>query len=69
MLLFDTLLDDAGEVGFFVEIRPVGLRWNVGEEVFMILDPLAIAVVAPVLEGIPLAIVQYRTMLGIEFDI
>ncbi len=66
-LLYDTMLDDAGEVGIFLEIRPVGLRWRVGDHLTIGLDPLTFDVVAPVLSGIPLVYVQYRTVLTLEW--
>jgi len=66
ILLYDTLLDPAASAGIFVEVRPVGLRWRVGEHLAIGLDPLTFDVVAPVLSGIPLVYVQYRTVLTLE---
>jgi hypothetical protein len=68
ILLFDTLLDDAGETGFFLELRPTGLRFYVGDLVITT-DPITFTVVAPVLSGIPLVILQYRTVITVEFDL
>lgn len=66
ILLRDTALDDAGSLGFFTELRPVGLRWAVSRHVVVGLDPLTFALVAPVLDSIPLVRVQYRTVLSLE---
>lgn len=67
LLLFDTQIDKAGHVGVFLDVRPLGLRWPLGRHVTLGLDPLSFAIVAPVLSGIPLVRVQYRTTLGMEF--
>ena len=66
ILAYDTVLDDAGNVGLFLEARPLGLRWTVHEYLVIGLDPLNFAVVAPVLSGIPLVYIQYRTMIYLE---
>jgi hypothetical protein len=66
ILAFDTLLDDAGTVGFFLELRPVGLRWSVHPNVTLTLDAISFALVAPVLGKIPLVFPQYRTGFAVE---
>ncbi len=66
ILAFDTVLDDAGTTGFFLDLRPVGLRWAVHELMVIGLDPITFALVAPVLGGIPLIYTQYRTILYLE---
>ena len=66
ILLFDTPLDDAGSVGAFFELKPVGLRWKGNDHVALQLDPLSFAVVAPVLGGIPLIQLEYRTSFTTE---
>ena len=66
ILAYDTILDDAGSVGFYLDARPVGLRWTVHEVLVIGLDPITFAVVAPVLDKIPLVYIQYRTMLYLE---
>lgn len=67
VLLFDTLLDQAGTVGMFAEVRPGGLRWPLARGTWLEFDPLTLAVAAPVLGGIPLIQLEYRTMLALEF--
>ncbi|HEX6244885.1 MAG TPA: hypothetical protein VFZ61_28390 [Polyangiales bacterium] len=66
ILLQSTPLDRAGHTGLFLELRPVGLRWKADEHVGFTFDPLSLAVVAPVLGGIPLIHIQYRTTGGAE---
>ena len=67
VLLFDTLLADAGETGFFLDLRPTGLRFDVGDDLTITTDPLTFTVVAPVLSGIPLVVIQYRSVITLEF--
>ncbi|AKU95387.1 hypothetical protein AKJ09_02051 [Labilithrix luteola] len=66
VLLFDTQLDEAGRVGVFFEVRPLGLRWELSRSLRLGFDPLSFAVVAPVLSGIPLVRAQYRTGVALE---
>jgi len=65
VLLFDTGLDRRGNVGLYLELRPLGIRWP-RPRATVVLDPLTFAVVAPVLTNIPLVQIQYRTVLQIE---
>jgi hypothetical protein len=66
ILAFDTVLDKAGTTGFFFDFRPLGLRWAVHERLVLALDPLTFTVVAPVLGGIPLANVEFRSAFYME---
>jgi len=66
ILAFDTILDKAGTTGIFLDVRPVGLRWAVHEYLVIGLDPISFSIVAPVLGGIPLVNIQYRTTVYLE---
>lgn len=66
ILLRSTPLDEAGSVGGFLELRPVGLRWKASPNVALQLDPLSFAIVAPVLGGIPLIQLEYRSSFTTE---
>ena len=66
ILAFDTPLDEKGSVGWILDLRPIGLQWDVHRNVRLGLDPLSFAVVAPVLDGIPLTQIQYRTTFYVE---
>lgn len=66
ILAFDTALDDAGETGLFLDVRPVGLRFDVHELVSIGFDPITFTLVAPILDGIPLIYAQYRTVIYLE---
>jgi hypothetical protein len=66
-LLFRTVLDAPGTTGLFVDVRPVGLRWELPRGFTLQFDPLTVAIVAPVLGGIPLVQLEYRTLLSVEW--
>lgn len=63
ILAYNTALDRRGSTGFFLHLTPIGLRWPIRDHGSFGLDPLSFAVVAPVLTGIPLIKVEYRTTL------
>jgi hypothetical protein len=69
ILLFDTGLDDKGHVGLFVDLRPAGLHWMLSRQVGLVLDPLSLALVAPVLGSPGIHQVEYRTLLGLEVNL
>ncbi len=66
VLLEGSPLDDAGEIGFYLDIRPAGFRWALGETVIG-LDPLTLFTTVPDAGGIPLVDVQYRFCVYAEF--
>jgi hypothetical protein len=66
ILAFDTPLDEKGSVGWVLDFRPIGLQWDVHRNVRLGLDPISFAIVAPVLDGIPLTQIQYRTTFYVE---
>jgi hypothetical protein len=55
-----------GSVGLFAGAFPLGLEWKISERVFLIVNPLGIAVPVPHLTGAPFAYPQFRTELGVE---
>lgn len=58
--------DDPGQVGMFGELRPAGLRFDL-ESTVLTFHPLSCAIVIPVLGGIPLVEIQFRTTVMAEF--
>lgn len=68
VLLDDTLIDEAGETGWFVDLRPGSLRWGFGEDFAVEVAPLAFDVVAPVTQGLPLVVFSYTTVLSVEWS-
>lgn len=69
ILAYDTVLDPAGSVGIFLDLRPLGLRWTLADRWLIGFDPLGFAMVAPVLDGIPLVQFEYRTAVYVEFEL
>jgi hypothetical protein len=67
ILLSRSQLDEPGTVGFFVDVRPAGYRWHLGDHAVVSLYPLTFAFVAPVPDGIPLVYISYRTALVLEW--
>jgi hypothetical protein len=55
-----------GSVGLFVGAFPMGLEWKLSGNVFLIVDPLGIAVPVPHLTGAPFAYPQFRSQVGVE---
>jgi hypothetical protein len=69
ILRFDTGLDDRGSVGLFVDLRPAGFHWTLTRHLALMLDPLSLALVAPVLGSPGIRQVEYRTLLGAELNL
>lgn len=67
VLAFRTQLDRGGTVGFYFDVIAVGLRFALSERLDVRLDPLSAHLVAPVLGGIPLVLIEYRSTVGIEW--
>ena len=55
-------IDQPGSRGFYFEIRPAGLRWALASHFIIGLDPIILSMMVPVLEGIPLIELEYRTV-------
>jgi hypothetical protein len=68
ILLTRSQLDAPGTTGFFLDARPVGVRWRVGDRMIASLYPLTFALVAPVTRGIPLVYMSYRTAVMCELE-
>ncbi|MDH5671974.1 MAG: hypothetical protein OEZ06_07470 [Myxococcales bacterium] len=69
ILAYDAALDKAGNVGLFVDFRPVGLRFPLTHALSLGLDPLTLTIVAPVLTGVALVQVEYRTAVYLEVSL
>jgi hypothetical protein len=46
-LTFDAAFDDAGTTGLVLDLRPMGVRYQVVDQLAIALDPLALTVVEP----------------------
>jgi len=61
-------LQEAGKLGFFLDVRPAGFRFKLSNSLALVLDPLSVILEAPVLEGIPLVVFQFRSILVMEWQ-
>lgn len=68
LMLRNTLIDSAGTVGIWGEIRPAGIRVSLPAKRTMVIDVLSFALLLPDLSGIPLLLLQFRTTVSVEFD-
>jgi hypothetical protein len=64
-----TDVDTAGSTGLYVDLRPVHYRWALPRPWVLGLQPLSLMVAMPVLTGIPLVEVQFRTSLTVEYGL
>ena len=60
-------VDKPGTTGFYFELRPAGLRWQIAENFVVGFDPILLSLMMPVLEGIPLIELEYRTTVTGEY--
>lgn len=65
-LLFDTLFDEQGTTGLFLDLRPIELCWRPQEWLALNLTPLSFTFISPVLESPSIRMVLYRTVFGAE---
>jgi hypothetical protein len=66
LLAIPTDVDSAGSLGFFVDLRPLGLRFEIGGGLLFGIDPLSFTLLMPELSGIPLVELEYRTSVYVE---
>jgi hypothetical protein len=66
-LAVPTDVDRAGSAGIFVGVYPVGYRWPLSRTWVLGVQPLSLTVVMPVLTGIPLIEIEFRTSLAMEY--
>ena len=67
VLLFDTGIDEAGNTGLYLDVRPIGLRWPIKPFFAIVFDPMSFSLVAPAFDRVPLVMMQFRTTIGFEF--
>lgn len=62
-----TVIDErAGGVGFYLDARPIGFRFPLGEHWFVGLDPLGVRFLAADTSALPLLEVHFLTVLRLE---
>lgn len=67
ILLSDTAIDEAGESGWFIDLRPAGLRWAIADDFVLEFVPVSLDIITPVPAGIPLIVFSYGTLITIEW--
>ncbi len=68
VLLSPTDIDEPGEKGWFVDVRPTSLRWPITDKSVIEFTPLTLDIVAPVTTGIPLLAFHYLSVLSLEYS-
>jgi hypothetical protein len=69
ILLESTDLDDAGTMGWFLDVRPVSIRWALGPQAAVELTPIGFDLTVPVTGSIPLVLVSFMTRVGFEWSL
>jgi hypothetical protein len=69
VLMSDTSIDESGEIGWFVDFRPGGLRWGFGDSYALEVTPISLDILVPITKGIPLAVYSYMTLVAWEFSL
>lgn len=67
-LLFDTILDNTGTTGWYLNVRPAGLRWGLNDWMALQFDPLSFEVMQPVTRDERITKLEYQTVLALEFQ-
>jgi hypothetical protein len=66
VLVVPTDIDSSGSLGVFLDLRPITLRWPLDARTWIGVSPLSLTLTAPVLTGIPLVQLEYRTSVQAE---
>lgn len=64
-----TVIDEAGTAGWFVDVRPLAIRWGVGRSWAIELTPLTFDFATPVTKGLPLVLTSYFSLLAGEWSL
>jgi hypothetical protein len=65
-LLFDAAFHDKGTTGFYVDLRPLALRFRPAARLVVELTPIGFALVAPAVGELAIRRIEYRTTLTLE---
>jgi hypothetical protein len=65
-LLFDVYGAPKGSVGPYIAFTPLGIDYDLGGSVRLVLDPVEIACPVPHLGPLPLYYEQFRVMIGLQ---
>jgi hypothetical protein len=69
VLAAPTDVDQAGTFGVFADVRPLGYAWPLASGMRLGVVPLSFTLAIPVLTGIPLVSIQYRTTVFLEWPL
>lgn len=69
VMLRETTLDSRGRVGLVSSFRPVGIRIPLTRDRTLVVDPLSLSLLLPDTTGIPLLLIQFRTVLSLELGV
>lgn len=58
-----------GNVGLFVGVQPLGIEWKVTGPLYVVMNPLGVAIPATQLGGAPFAYTQFRSTIGVELGL
>lgn len=67
VLLFDLVGAPAGSVGPLVGGNLLGLSYEVGEQLYLLVDPAQVMLPVPQVQGAPFSYHQYRFTLGVQY--
>jgi hypothetical protein len=66
VLLMDLYGAPRGSTGIFLGVSPLGVEWKISRALYIVVDPINLAVAAPQLAATPFVYQQYRSTIGIE---
>ena len=66
VLLMDLYGAPRGSTGVFLGISPLGVEWKISRALYIVVDPINLAVAAPQLAATPFVYQQYRFTVGLE---
>lgn len=69
VLLSDNVVDSAGTMGWYVDLRPSSVRWPIYDSFAIEFTPLSFALTVPVTDGIPIVLISYLTRVGFEWSL
>jgi len=65
-LMFDSVFDERGSTGLYIDIRPSSLRWTLNDKLTIEFCPISVSFMNPVMGKRPIKKLEYRSYLTIE---
>jgi len=63
----EVTLKEKGKVGFYIDIRHAGFIFRINNKWVINFDPITLNFEVPIIDTIPLFIVEYRTIVSVEY--